>query len=420
MTRTRADGYFPSRVHNGILSGKAGRTGSANEGKQGLMDRQSNSGWKWATGTAVIVALVFVVGVAIIFRSHRAHAPAASKLAVPVTAARALRHDVPIYLSGLGTVTADNSVTITSQVGGQIVSEPFHQGEMVQAGQLLVRINPAPYQAALDQAIGRQKQDRATLAGAEQDLARYATLVRENYASQQKYTDQKALVAQDAATVEADAAAVEAARINLGFTRIVAPISGRVGLRLIDVGNVVSAGTTSAICTIMQIDPITVVFTLPQQKLEDVLAAMTKGNKPAVVILDGTGQTALAKGRLLTIDNQVDTATGTFRLKAIIPNDGNRLWPGQFVRARLLVDTLKGVTTVPENALQRGPDGYYVYRVLRHGENRTVERVAITVRARSNGAAVVSRGLEPGDEVVTGGASRLANGSIVTVTRLAS
>lgn len=363
---------------------------------------------RWLAVAGVLILVVVALDARRVLSSP--HVADAAPPHIPVTTALVRLRNVKIELAGLGAVSSNSSVTITPQVGGQIIAEPFHEGETVAKGQVLVRIDPAPYRAALDQAIARENQDKANLAGARQDLARYAALVSHQYASAQKFSDQKALVSEDTATVAADAAAVAAAQVNLGFTIITAPTAGRVGLRQIDVGNVVSAGTASTICTVMQMDPIAVIFTLPQQDLEQVLTAMPHGALP-VTVTDGSGKRRLAQGTLLTIDNQVSAATGTFQLKAIVPNPAGKLWPGQFVRVRLRIRMLQSVITVPDQAVQRGPVGYYVYEIF---PNNKVRRRPVTLHAVSAGIAVVS-GIRVGTRVVTGGASRLDNGASVAI-----
>jgi multidrug efflux system membrane fusion protein len=381
--------------------------------RPGIMQRSAPSrrvrGWTRLAGLLALIAIIILA----LWLPRRAARPAeaAADAAVPVEAAVITPRDVRVIVSGLGSVTAFNSVTITPQVSGQIVNEPYREGQEVKKGQLLVRINPAPYQAALDQALAKQAQDQATLQGALDNLKRYASLIRQDYTSRQTYDNQAALVAADKAQITADRAAVEAAKVNLGFTRIVSPVDGRLGLKLIDAGNVVSASTPSPIVTVMQIHPITVVSTLPQQDLSRVIDAMRHGKLTALAY-DGGSRHLLARGSLLTINNQVDAATGTFQLKSVFPNQKDRLWPGRFVTVKLVLETLRKVPAVPANAVQRGPDGYYLYAI--QPDNR-VRRLPVSLRQNADGIAVIAKGAAAGTRVVDSGAGRLDEGSPVEI-----
>ena len=345
--------------------------------------------------------------------AQQSGAEAQSEPGVPVSVARAERQDVPVYLVGLGTVQPNNAVQVRSRVDGTLIEVPVQEGQEVKAGAVLARIDPRPYQAALDQALAKQQQDAAQLANAQRDLARTSALARQDFASRQQLDQNQAAVAQFTAAVAADAAAVEAARVNLGFTTITAPFDGRVGLRQIDPGNLVRAGDATPMMTLTQLRPIAVVFTLPQEDLSRLAAVL--GTRPLpVAALPGEGDTPLAQGALLTIDNAVDPSSGTIRVKALFPNIGNRLWPGQFVRARLLLDTMRDALTIPSEAVQHGPDGLFVYVVRLNG---TATRQPVTLRSEDGRTAVIASGLGDGAVVVTSGQSRLQDGSRVAIAR---
>jgi len=331
---------------------------------------------------------------------------------VPVTVAAAQRQDLPIVLDAIGTVQAFNTITVRAQVDGQLVEVAFREGQMVKRGDLLARIDPRAYQAALDQALAKKAQDEALLANARLDLARYAQLARNEGVSKQQQDTQRSQVAQYEAQVAADQAAIDAARTQLSFTTIRSPIDGRVGLRGVDQGNFVRAGDATGIVTVSQLQPIAVVFTLPQQEIGRVQDAMARGKVP-VRVVRAAGAPAVPDGELLTIDNAVDQQTGTIKLKASFPNDDLRLWPGAFVNVRLEVERLPGVTTVPLVAVQRGPEGAYAF-VLK--PDRTVEQRALQLGLVTAAEAEVRRGLTPGERVVTSGALRLAPGQAVVVS----
>lgn len=337
---------------------------------------------------------------------------------VSVAIATAERRDVPITLEALGTVQAYNTITVRAQVDGQLIELAFQEGQEVKQGDVLARIDPRPYQAALDQALAKKAQDEALLANARLDLQRYAQLARTQGVSQQQQDTQRAQVAQYEAQVAADQAAIEAARTQFSFTTIRSPLDGRVGLRLVDQGNLVRAGDATGIVTVAQVRPIAVVFTLPQQSLPQIRRAMQAGTVPVQASVPGAGEEPV-QGELLTIDNLVDQATGTIRLKARFPNEDYRLWPGAFATVRIQVDVLKDAVTVPLVAVQRGPDGAYAF-ALRRGEGEdaplTVAQRPLTLGPVTQTLAVVREGLRPGERVVTSGTLRLSDGSRVTVT----
>ncbi len=326
---------------------------------------------------------------------------------VPVVAAAALRKDVPIFLDGVGTARARNSVTVKPQVDGKILSINFREGQDVKKGDLLAKIDPVTYQAQLDQALAKRALDEAQLANAKRDLERYSKL--NSAAVAEKTVDtQRALVAQLTAQLQSDDAAIANARAILGYTDVVAPIDGRTGIRLVDQGNLVRSGD-AGIVTITEVKPISVIFTLPQQELPRINAALAAG--PVMVeATDSDAGKVLDTGKLQVVDNQVDQTTGTVRLKAEFPNASLQLWPGQFVNVKVLVDTLKQVVVVPVPAIQRGPSGTYVFAIE---DGKTAMRL-VTVAQQTDKEAVLTKGLEAGQQVVTNGFARLRDGSRVS------
>lgn len=330
--------------------------------------------------------------------------------AVPVTAAVATRRDIPLILDALGNVQAHNSITIRSQVEGVLIEIAFTEGQEVRAGDVLARIDPRTYAAALQQAEAKRAQGAAILANSRLDLQRYTDLVRSSGASRQQLDTQRALVAQNEAQLLSDDAAITAARIQVDFTTIRSPVAGRVGIRLVDQGNLVRAGDANGIVVVNQMTPISVSLTLPQQELPRVLAAMREGPLPVQVMApDGSIR---AEGVVLTPDNQVDPSTGTIRLKATFPNEDRALWPGAFVNLRLQVGILRNALSVPVVAVQRGPEGAYAFVVQ---ADNTVAQRPLSLGLVTATEAVVLRGLEPGAQVVTSGALRLNAGSQVVV-----
>jgi len=326
---------------------------------------------------------------------------------VPVTAGTVVTEDVPVFLHGIGSAQAYNMVSIKSRVDGQIVRIDFKEGQEVKEGDLLLQIDPRPYQAALAQAEATKQKDEAQLAGAQADLERYAQLVPSGHQTRQSYDQQKALVAQLQATIKADAAQIETAKLNLGYTDIRSPIDGRLGARLVDKGNLVRATDNTVLVTISEVKPIFVSFTLPQETIEDV-REHHKQTPLAVRAYSGDGKNQLAEGKLTMIDNAIDQATGTIRLKARFDNEDERLWPGEFVNVRAILSMRRGVATVPAQTVQNGPNGPYVYIIK---PDDTVERRAVDVAATQDGIAVVSKGLSAGEQVVVDGQYRLTNGA---------
>jgi membrane fusion protein, multidrug efflux system len=331
----------------------------------------------------------------------------AAPAAIPVTVASAQTADFPVYLNGLGTVEPYKTLTVRSRVDGQIIKVDFKQGRMVKQDDVLVEIDPRPYKAVLDQAIAKKAQDEANLANAKRDLERYISL-KEAVAKQQTDT-QQALVAQLTAQVSGDEAAIDDAQTQVSYTTIKAPLSGRAGFRTIDPGNIVHAADQTGIVTIVQLQPISVVFTAPEEEVQRISKAL-KGDDVPVQALSSDGLRTLAEGTLALVNNEVNQATGTIGMKATFANKDDVLWPGLSVSTRLLVDTLKQVVVVPDEAIQHGPDGLYVFVV---GDDNKVSMRPVTRSLNDQGRSVVARGLKPGEKVVVAGQYRLQVGSLV-------
>ena len=336
---------------------------------------------------------------------------AASPAPAPVDIAAASRADVPVYLEGLGTVQAFNTVTVKTRVDGQIQKVSFVEGQHVKAGDLLVQIDPRPYQASYDQVVAKKAQDEAQLANAKLDLDRYTALLKASAAPRQQADTQRALVTQLEATLRVDQGAIDAAKVQLDYTAIASPIDGVTGIRLVDQGNIVHATDTNGIVVVTQLQPISVVFSLPEDNLQSVSQAMAQG-PVTVAALSRDGKTEFDRGTLLLIDNQIDQTTGTIRLKATFPNPNNSLWPGQFLNVRLLLQTERNVLTVPSAAVERGPEGLFTYVVK---SDSTVEMRTVTVGQDTGTIAVIASGLAPGDRVVTAGQYRVQPGAPVQV-----
>ena len=337
-------------------------------------------------------------------------AGAAPPRPVPVTASTVEERDFSIYRVGLGTVQAYNTVTVKVRVDGEVQQIAFREGQDVRQGDLLAQIDPRPYAALLQQAEADKARDEALLANARLDLNRFSTLLRKDFATRQSVDTQEAQVAQYEAAVQHDHGAIDNARVQLGYTTITAPLSGRVGLRLIDQGNIVHAGDSLGLVVITQLNPIAVIFTLPQQHLPEIVAAMRRGALP-VLAYDQDNRQKLAEGRLELIDNQIDQSTGSMRIKAIFPNDDTRLWPGEFVNAWLRIDVRHG-TVVPEAVVQSGPNGGYAYVITPDG---SVEPRPLQVAGTHLGDALIAAGLAVGDRVVVDGQYRLRPGTKVIV-----
>jgi multidrug efflux system membrane fusion protein len=337
-------------------------------------------------------------------------APQPDGAAIPVTIAPVTRQDVPVFDEGIGTVQAFQSVLIQARVTGWLDRIGFAEGQDVKPGDLLAEIDPRPYAAALAQAQAKSASDQATLANDEVNLKRDATLAQRSFQTQQQVDNDAAAVRVMQATLQGDAANIQTAALNLSFCRIAAPIAGVVGLRLVDVGNLISAGAGQGIVSITQIQPISVVFTLPQGDLPQVQAAQAAG-KPLVVAYSQDDRTALGNGELVATNNSISTDTGTITLKATFPNTNRHLWPGQFVNAHLQLTVDRNAVTVPVPAIQHGPDGLYVFVV---GPNSTVASRPVSLGYQNQALAVVTKGLDGGEQVVVAGQSRLQDGTRVT------
>lgn len=342
---------------------------------------------------------------------HRGGGKMGAPLA-PVQAATAVEQAVPRYLTGLGTVTAANTVTVRSRVNGQLLAIHFQEGQQVKAGDLLAEIDPSQFEVALAEAQGQLAKDNATLANARRDLARYQQLIKTNVASRQELDTQQSLVTQTAGTVKADEASVASAQLQLDWTRITAPIDGRVGLKQVDIGNQISTSDTTGIVVLTQTHPIDLVFTLPESDIATVVRAQKAGQPLTVEAWDRTNKQKLSVGQLLSLDNQIDTTTGTIKLKARFANQDDALFPNQFVNARLLVDTQQNAVVIPAAALQMGNEGNFVW-VL--NDQNKVSKHTVVPGIQNSQQVVISAGLSAGDRVVTDGIDRLTEGASVEV-----
>jgi len=334
-------------------------------------------------------------------------AQAAAPRAVSVATAPVQKQDVPVYLTGLGAVTAFNTANIKSRVDGQIVKVNFREGQNVNQGEALIEIDPRPYQAQLDQMQAQLFRDAAQLRDAKLNLDRYTSLIPSGSIAQQQVDTQKALADQLEGTVRTDQAQIETAKLNITYCHITAPFNGRVGLRQVDVGNIVHASDANPMLILTQLQPIAVVFTLTEDVLQNVSQHMKNGSLE-VDAFSRDNQTKLETGKLVTIDNEIDPATGTAKLKAVFTNSDNQLWPNQFVNANLLLETRKNSTVVPTAAILRGPQGTYVYAV---NPDKTVQDKVVTISLTQGDTTVITTGLSPGDTVVTDGQDKLQRGS---------
>jgi multidrug efflux system membrane fusion protein len=331
--------------------------------------------------------------------------------AVPVTAMPAKAQDVPVYLRGLGTVQAFNTVEIKAQVNGMLIAIPVQEGQEVHQGDIVANIDPRPYQAILDQVTAQRAEDAAQLQSAQLDLQRYQHLAKSQFAPVQQVDDQQATVNKLVATVQADTAAIETAQINLDYCTIRAPINGRVSFHQTDIGNLIQTASQTGIVSITQDKPISVVFTLAESQLPRIQQAMANGTLP-VAVYSSDDNNKLADGQLLTPNNAIDASTGTIQLKATFPNDDDALWPGEFVNARLRVDTLHQAVTIPVAAIQHGPNGLFIYTVK---PDNTVQEQAVQVAYRDDDIAVIAKGLNRGENIVLSGQARLAPGTRVAM-----
>jgi multidrug efflux system membrane fusion protein len=333
----------------------------------------------------------------------------------PVDVAVARSGDIDITLDALGTVTPLATATVRPQVGGMLIKLNFTEGQMVKAGDVLAEIDPRPYQAALDQARGQLARDSATLANAKVDLARYQGLLKQNAIAQQQVATQAATVRSQEGIVTADQANVETARINLGYTRIVSPVAGRVGLHLVDIGNIVTAGQSGGIVVVTQLAPMSVLFTIPEDSVGQVMARVQSGATLPVEVYDRSQTNKIATGTLATVDNVVDPTTGSVKLRAMFDNQDGKLFPSQFVNVRLLVNTLHNQTVVPVASIQRGADGSYVFVVT---PEKTVAQRDVKLGIQDGDKIAILSGIKPGDTVVVSGADRLRDGADVEVPNL--
>jgi multidrug efflux system membrane fusion protein len=365
---------------------------------------------------SIAITLLIVGGLGYIAWTAFAQKQAANRggrpdLAVPVLAATPRVQDMPVYLDGVGSVRALNNVLVRPQVDGKLIAVNFTEGQDVKKGDVLGEIDPVLYKAMFDQAVAKKAQDEAQLANMRLDLIRYQQLAAANAGSKQQFDTQRAVVAQQEALVNADQAAIDNAQATLGYTRIIAPLSGRAGLRQVDQGNIIHASDVTGLVIITQLQPIAVQFSLPQQQIVRVNAASAKGAL-AVDVFGNDGVTVADSGKLTGIDNQVDPTTGTLKLKAEFPNANLQLWPGQFVNIRLKVETLSQVVVIPTSAAQRGPAGTFSYVI---GDDDTVTAKPIVVTQQNETDAVIASGLSTSDRVVTTGFANLSDGAKVTV-----
>jgi multidrug efflux system membrane fusion protein len=369
----------------------------------------------------VVAAIAAAVGAYLLISSHSrtqanaadAKAKAAASAPVPVVAAAAKIGDIPVYLTGLGSVTALNTAVVKSRVDGQLFRIDFREGQMVREGQVLAELDPRPFQVQLMQAQGQKAKDEAALQNARVDLNRYEVLMSQDAIPKQQLDTQAATVKQDEAAVQSDQAQVESAKLNLAYCRIAAPIAGRVGLRLVDTGNIVHASDANGVVVVNQVQPITVIFTIAADRLPQVLQQLHAGRQLPVDAFDRDLKNRLAGGVLAAVDNQIDPTTGTVRLRAVFPNQEDALFPSQFVNARLLVDTLRHTVLVPTAAIQRSPTQTFVYHVK---PDQTVETRNVVVQLSEGDTTALRGGLAPGEVVVTDGVDRLRPGMKVAAT----
>jgi len=383
--------------------------------------------WLWIVALAVVIAVGFWY-----FRGSRSSTEAqgpggpggaaagkgqgrqgagAGGFAVPVVVASAQRGDLPVYFNGLGTVTAFNTVTVRSRVDGQITKINFQEGQFVHQGQDLVDIDSRPFQVQLEQAEGQLAKDQAQLRDVQVNYERFQLLYKEGVIPKQQVDTQGAQVGQFEGSIKGDQGAIDSAKLQIVYSHVTAPISGRVGLRLVDVGNIVHATDSTGLLVITQLQPIAVIFSLPQDQLPQVASRLQRGEQLVVDAYDRDDSTKIESGKLLTIDNQIDTTTGTYKLKSVFSNDRNTLFPNQFVNVHLLADVKRNLVIVPAPAIQRGPQGTYVY-VVQSGNTAKIQSVTI---AQSTADKVgLSAGVNPGDSVVVDGQDKLQDGSKIS------
>jgi len=361
------------------------------------------AGWYWLKDTGAPAAQPT--------RGEGRRAAQRSNGPVPVSVEIVKKETVPVYREGIGNVQALNTVTVRAQIDGRLMSVDFAEGQEVRKGDVLARIDPTVYKAQYDQAVAKKAQDQATLANARIDLVRYQKLAQTNAGPQQQADQQAATVAQLEAQVKSDEAAIDNAKAYLDYTVISSPIDGRIGLRQVDPGNIVHASDASGLVSITQVRPIAVIFTLPQRDLPVVTAALARGGVK-VEVMDAGGRGVLSSGTLQTTDNQIDMTTGTIKLKAVFPNDDQKLWPGQFVSTRVVVDILVDASVVPATAIRRGPSGTFVYAV---GPDDRASVRPVNVVLQDETRAVIGKGVEIGAQVVTVGFAQLADNKPVRI-----
>jgi multidrug efflux system membrane fusion protein len=371
--------------------------------------------WLWLPGALLAGVLAYwVLARSAQQKALESSAARSAARATPVGAVPARQGPMPVVLNGLGSVTAFNTVTVRSRVDGQLVQGGFQEGQFVEKGDLIAQIDPRPFEAALAQAEGNQVRDQAQLRDARINLDRYRDLLAKQFISKQQYDDQAALVGQYEGTVKADEGAIASAKLQLQYSRITAPISGRVGLRLVDVGNIVHATDQNGLAVITQIQPIAVLFTIPEDRLPDVMRRLQAGMTLSAEAYDRSGRVKIADGKLLTTDNQIDPATGTFKLKAVFENQDHALFPNQFVNVRLLLETRQDAVIVPAAAIQRGPKGEFLYVVK---ADQTVEARPVKIGLTEGNNTSIDSGLAAGEMVVIDGADKLRPGAVVEVRK---
>ncbi|HEY4170547.1 MAG TPA: efflux RND transporter periplasmic adaptor subunit [Reyranella sp.] len=348
------------------------------------------------------------------WQKHEAAAKTAAKPppAVPVTVADVRKGDFPVHLNGLGTVQPFDTVLVRSRVDGEVVRVGFKQGQMVKEGDMLVEIDPRPYQAAYDQAVSKKAQDEASLKNAQLNLERYNELAKKDFATRQQLDTQQATVEQLTAQIKGDQAAIDNAQTQLSYTTIRSPLTGRTGFRMVDPGNNVHASDTNGIVSVVRLQPISVVFTSPEETVVEINKALANGDVP-VDALSSDGSKTLSKGKLLLLNNTVDQASGTIQMKARYTNEDNALWPGLSVSTRLLLQTVKDAIIVPQTAIQHGPDGLFVYVV---GDDDKARKQDVEVSEQNLAEALVTEGLSPGQKVIVAGQSRVQDGVLVKPT----
>ncbi|MFI4886855.1 MAG: efflux RND transporter periplasmic adaptor subunit [Steroidobacterales bacterium] len=365
----------------------------------------------WLAGLAALIALIaWVIHHRLASQAGQPSFAAMMGGPLPVSIATVGTADVPVVINALGTVTPLATVTVRPQVTGPIVRIAFNEGQTIQKGGLLAEVDPRPYQAALDQAVAQLGRDQATLAGARSDLVRYKQLLAQNSVAQQTYSDELATVHQEEATIEADKAAIEAARLNLSYCRITSPVTGLVGLRQVDLGNLVQANQSTAIVTVTQMQPMSVLFTVPESDLSQVFERARGGAKLTVQAYDRNMQHLIATGTLASIDNQINTSTGTLQLRALFDNAHSELFPNEFVNVKLVLDTLQNQIVVPGAAVQNGPSSNFVYVVK---PDHTVSMHTVTTGPTDGNNISIIKGLTAGEAVVTDGADQLRDGASV-------